>query len=54
MNIEFTQQEIEDLKKLIVNFNLYYESEDDVWTFNDLEDQRQIACDIVQILNNKI
>ncbi|GHT25883.1 hypothetical protein FACS189430_12480 [Bacteroidia bacterium] len=54
MNVEFTQKEIEDLKKLISNFNLYYENKDDSWNFNDLEDQRQLACEIVNILTDKI
>jgi hypothetical protein len=43
--IEFTKKEIE-------NFNLYYE-DDKVWNFNDIEDQRQIAFEIVKILNDK-
>jgi translation elongation factor P/translation initiation factor 5A len=51
--IEFTEREIEDLRKLVSNFNLYYE-DDDEWTFNDLEDQRQLAVEIVIILTNKI
>ncbi|MDR2126551.1 MAG: hypothetical protein LBP63_06965 [Prevotellaceae bacterium] len=53
MQIEFTEQEIKDLKKFVSNLNLYYESEDDVWNFNDLEDQRQLAIEIVRILNDK-
>ena len=54
MNIKFSQQEIVDLKKLISNFNLYYENEENTWNFNDLEDQRQLAVKIVQILDSKL
>ena len=51
--IEFTEKEVEDLKQLISNFSLYYEDEDGKWNFADLEDQRQLAVEIVKILNNK-
>ncbi|MDR1848096.1 MAG: hypothetical protein LBR17_08305 [Bacteroidales bacterium] len=54
MNIEFNEKEIKKLKQLISNFNFFYENENDVWNFADLEDQRQLACEIVKILINKI
>lgn len=46
--VEFTQKELNELKKLIDNFLLYYENENDVWNFIDLENQRQLACRIVK------
>lgn len=52
--MNFTEHEINDLKKLVENFNLYYENKDNVWNFNDLEDQRQLAAEIVMILTNKL
>jgi len=54
ITIQFTEKEIEDLKKLVSNFNLYYENNDNMWNFNDLEDQRQLAFEIVKILVDKI
>jgi len=54
ITIQFTEKEIEDLKKLVSNFNLYYENNDSMWNFNDLEDQRQLAVEIVKILIDKI
>ena len=54
ITIQFTEKEIEELKKLISNFNLYYENKDITWNFNDLEDQRLIAFEIVKLLIDKI
>jgi hypothetical protein len=51
--VEFTQVEFNELKKLVKNFYLYYENKDDVWNFNNLEDQRQLACGAMQILADK-
>jgi hypothetical protein len=51
--IEFTENEIEDLKKLVTGFNLFYENETE-WSFNDLDTQREIAVEIVKILEDKI
>lgn len=54
--IEFTEKEINKLKQRVSTFNLYYEDEDEdnEWNFNDLEDQRQLAVEIIQILNKKL
>jgi len=54
ITIQFSEKEIEELKKLISNFNLYYENKDIIWNFNDLEDQRLIAFEIVKLLIDKI
>ena len=51
--IEFTEKEIEDLKKLVSEFNLFYDDETE-WNFADLDAQREIAVEIVQILGNKV
>jgi hypothetical protein len=51
--IELTEIEFEKIKELISDFNSYYETED-VWDFQDLDNQREIALEIVQILNDKV
>ena len=51
--IEFSKQEIEKLKKLTSDFCSFYENEKE-WNFADLEAQREIAVEIVQILENRI
>jgi hypothetical protein len=53
MKIEFTQQEIKELQKLITDFNLFYENEKQ-WSFGDLDAQREIGREIVDILETKI
>ena len=51
--IEFTKREIDDLKKLVSEFSSFYENETE-WSFNDLDAQREIAVEIVKILEDKI
>lgn len=51
--VDFTKIEIDNLKQYVSDFNYYYENEDLVWNFNDLDDQRQIAFQIIKILENK-
>ena len=51
IKIEFSSTELEQLKSLISNFQSYYEDEKE-WDFQDLDDQRLIAVEIVNILNN--
>jgi hypothetical protein len=51
--IEFNETEFQKLKQLLADFNSYYETEA-VWNFQDLDNQREIALQVVQILNNKI
>ena len=51
--IEFTEKEIEDLKRLVSDFSFFYETETE-WSFNDLDAQREIAVEIVKILEDKI
>ena len=50
VKIEFSSTELEQLKTLISNFQSYYEDEKE-WDFQDLDDQRMIAVEIVDILN---
>lgn len=51
--IEFEDIEFQKLKELIPNFKSYYETEDE-WSFQDLDNQREIAFEIVQILEDKV
>jgi hypothetical protein len=51
--LEFTEKEIEELQKLISDFNSFYEDETE-WSFNDLDAQREIGREIVNILETKI
>ncbi len=51
IKIEFSSTELEQLKILIFNFQSYYEDETE-WSLQDLDDQRNIAVEIVDILNN--
>ena len=51
IKIEFSSTELEQLKILISNFQSYYEDETE-WSLQDLDDQRNIAVEIVDILNN--
>ncbi|MDR0768674.1 MAG: hypothetical protein LBE71_02030 [Dysgonamonadaceae bacterium] len=53
MEIYFTNEEIRELQKLISDFDSFYETED-VWSFNDLDAQREIGQEIVNILKTKI
>jgi hypothetical protein len=49
----FTYEEIKKLQKLISDFNSFYETEYE-WSFDDLDTQREIGREIVNILQNKI
>lgn len=51
--IGFTEKEIEDLQNLVSEFNSFYENEVE-WDFKALDAQREIAVEIVQILEDKI
>ena len=52
-NIILETSEIEKLKKLISDFNSFYENEKE-WDFADLDAQREIAVKIIQIIENRI
>ena len=47
--LEFNSTDFEKIVKLINDFDSYYENEK-VWNFQDLEDQRQIACELIGII----
>ena len=53
INIEFSSTDLEQLKTLISEFQSYYEDEKE-WDFDDLDSQRLIAVEIVDILNNAL
>lgn len=40
-----------DLQKLITDFSSFYEN-DSVWSFENLDEQREIAYEIVEILKS--
>lgn len=51
--IELTAKEINSLQKLVSDFNSYYKNEKE-WSFTDLDAQREIGREIVDILETKI
>ena len=53
MKIEFTQKEINELRQFVFDFNSYYEDEKE-WKFEDLDAQREIGREIINILETKI
>ena len=53
ITITISKPEVEKLKQLISNFNSYYETEKE-WNFSDIDNQREIAVEMVKILENKI
>ncbi len=53
IKIEFSSTDLEQLKTLISEFQSYYEDEKE-WDFDDLDNQRLIAVEIVDILNNAL
>ncbi|MDR0510629.1 MAG: hypothetical protein LBH06_06025 [Rikenellaceae bacterium] len=60
MNIVFTEKECETLKNLIAELDsFYYDDEEEVdggnktWRFDDVDAQREIACELANILRTK-
>ncbi|MCL2313063.1 MAG: hypothetical protein FWC41_11395 [Firmicutes bacterium] len=59
MQIKFDKKEVEKIKKLIKEFNSYYDYDDEFenetenWSFDDVDNQRQIGSEIVGILEGK-
>ena len=51
IKIEFSGAQFEQLKTLVSIFQSYYEDEKE-WSFQDLDDQRMVAVEITDILNN--
>lgn len=49
--IKIPEKELNYLKKLISDFDSYYE-DDSEWSFDDLENQRAIAFEMVEILKD--
>ena len=47
---EITTIDLEKLKSLINNFGSYYDDEDNPWTFEDVDAQREIALEIIDII----
>ena len=58
--IEFTNEEIEKLSSLIKELNSFYDYDEEFdnhteeWNFEDVNAQREIACEMAQILEDKI
>jgi hypothetical protein len=53
ITITLTEKEYNNLKLLVNDFESYSPSEK-IWNFNDLDAQREIGCEIIDILINKI
>ncbi|GHT04774.1 hypothetical protein AGMMS49525_11470 [Bacteroidia bacterium] len=61
ITVKFTEEEIGRLKNLMKELISYYEAKHDVnndsfqpWRFEDVDEQRQIACELVSILDEKL
>jgi len=50
--LDFSQKEWDNVRKLIDNFQSYYEDEEP-WDFCDLDAQREIACELIWFLADK-
>ena len=57
--IEFTEEEIKALKRLIKELDSFYDYDEEFenrteeWNFEDVDTQREIAIDIANVLRNK-
>jgi hypothetical protein len=51
-NLEISAVDLERLKSLISEFGTYYNNngDDKPWTFEDVDAQREIAIDIIEII----
>lgn len=52
--LNFTNEEFRKLKKLIKELESYYKDYEKPWSFEDVDDQRQIACEMLEIVKPKI
>lgn len=59
--LEFSEQEIGTIRSLVGELNSYYEGIYDsnkewfqTWNFDDVDNQRQIACELAGILESKL
>ena len=48
--LEITTIDLEKLKSLISEFGSYYDDDDNPWTFEDVDAQREIAVSIIDII----
>jgi N-acetyl-anhydromuramyl-L-alanine amidase AmpD len=53
VSVEFTEKEIKTLKRLVKDLDSFY-TEDSVWSFEDVDVQREIAVEFACILRDKI
>ena len=53
IQIDFTENEIAELRNLITELYAYYD-DDKEWSFEDLDNQREIALEMAKILDDKI
>jgi hypothetical protein len=51
--LHFAKGELEELRKLVSNFESYYET-DEQWSLDDLDAQRELGFRIVQLLTKKL
>jgi hypothetical protein len=52
--LDFSQKEWENMKRLIDDFQSYYEDSEEPWSFDDLDSQREIACELIWLLADKM
>ena len=52
--LDFSPKEWDNMRRLMDDFQSYYEDEEDSWSFTDLDDQREIACQLIWLLADKI
>ncbi len=50
ITFEINTADLEKLKSLIGEFGTYYSDDDKPWTFEDVDAQREIAVDIIDII----
>ena len=53
IQIDFTENEIAELRHLITDLYAYYDDEEE-WSFEDLDNQREIALEMAKIFDDKI
>jgi hypothetical protein len=59
ISLHFSEEEIGRLQSLIGALDSFYDNYDDngnpkQWSFVDVDDQRQIACEMAEIIRDKI
>lgn len=53
ISVNFTVKEMEKLKNLMTALDTYYQDEEEMWDFQSVDEQRQIAVEMANILERK-